>query len=320
MTVAPGTQQISEPAIVWDLETGQKVQTYDVVTSVQSDRRRADFTSANFNRDGQRLVLRRENGVVTVTEPVSARILTEIPKSEVDFRKWDIRARFSPNADLIVTESKEKVSVRDAYNGKLLHTLPVASSPRIEFNPKRPLLYLRDKEGARLWNYITGEIVENLIQDPGRPDRVNVFTPDGENIVLIGRNDLAMKIWNIDKREVVKTYILGVPTTGITFSPDGSIFVSRTEHNRVIAFSVETGLVVYQTFVDGESESPIEFSSDSKRLFLCGDDQKFTVLRAADGIPIQSIRGAGTLLTSFSSPDGKRILLTTDHGVEVWRR
>jgi WD40 repeat protein len=91
---------------------------------------------------------------------------------------------------------------------------------------------------VKVFDAATGQAAGELLH-PGRPFVTGVAVhPDGT--VACCRNNGAVCLWNLEKRELVRTldWKLG-RLVSVAFSPDGSIGAAGTEDGQVVVWDVD---------------------------------------------------------------------------------
>jgi len=104
---------------------------------------------------------------------------------------------------------------------------------------------------VKLWNAESGQLLK-IIYNAGSVSSV-CFSPDGKLIAsnyieidwamsdVWNNNDRAIKLWNADNGELVKTLSDDDYVTSISFSPDGKRIVSGNNNNSLRLWDIETG-------------------------------------------------------------------------------
>ncbi len=253
-----------------------------------------------FNPDGSRLVTAGnshafgEAGSVNLWEAATGQLIWSLELEE------EVRASsfaFSPDGSKLVSE----VKVIDAATGEVLCDLAdLVIANVIAFSPDGSKIAGLDGGILRLWDVSTGEIIWSKDDPNGVTDfRALSFSPDGARIATGSGQINTIKLWDAANGEVLwsaePTNGEMIDVAGVAFSPDG------TQVGLVTATSGkldEEGSSIYVYFVEvRDASSGSLMWSQKGRFFNRGSDRSNTI--------------------SFS-PDGSKVLTSSDYSISVW--
>jgi outer membrane protein assembly factor BamB len=167
---------------------------------------------------------------------------------------------------------------------------------------------------ARLWDLASAEEVCRFSGHAGAVCSI-AFSPDGRRIAS-GDEDGVVKIWSAHGGDEIRSFAgHGGPVQSVAFSPDGGHVLSRSRgpdlgarrrHDDVRLREVESGRQMWSVPCVGRSiYAGAAFSADG-RLVACGDGETASVMDAASGTGLRTLRHgnrASVESTAFS-PDG----------------
>jgi WD40 repeat protein len=265
----------------WDAATGQRIHRFP------------DDTLA-YSPDGAKTLSRGAENSLELRETASGTLIHRF-KGHTEAIEY---AAFSPNGAHIISASREKLMLWDAVTGTFIHKIIPAN--KIE----------------RVHSY-TAKLAS--IFGPVS------FSPDGERIlapirlVIVGGSGVGegvVQIWDTSTGTLVKA--LGTGQSYISsaqFTPDGTRIAVAASN--ITLWDVATEKLVYTLKrADGADvdAAAIAFSPDGTRILVGGD--KARVWDAATGMLIRTFEGiTGAVIFS---PDGKRIITTSQGAIQLW--
>lgn len=252
-------------AFIWDVEQGKELSRLEGHTSC--------VTSAEFSRDGTRVVTASGDRTARIWDAMTGRMLFTLAGHENEVTS----ATFSADGQRVVTASMD-LSVR-IWNAKTGDELNDAH--RIEV--------------SNAWDAVNAAL-----------------SPDGRFIATIALGDIP-RIWDaVNGTELYKLKVHNEIVSRGMFSPDGKriiiaagntarILDAKTGHER-LALRGHAQIIQYAVF-----------SPDGKRIITTSEDGTTRIWDADHGKERYKFRGQEeTLLTAAFSPDGKRVVIASN--------
>lgn len=270
-----------------------------------------DITSAEFSRDGRRLLTASMDGIARLWDTSSGKLIAEfggIPTGAT-------LAKLSSNGRQVLTAGDRTVNLWEA-SGKLLAELRGSydEGDTVGFSPdgKRILttwvdtIYLWDASGKRLLEFQTHK------------ERINsaVFSPDGNKILTVS-DDKTARLWDTSGKLLAEFRGHEGSVKSAEFSPDGNKILTASEDKTARLWDSSGNLLA--TFRGDEKEiKSAEFSPDGKQI-LTASFYGTARLWDTSGKLLTEIRGYQHGVTGARfSPDGRRILTLGDDVPMLW--
>jgi WD40 repeat protein len=244
----------------------------------------------------------RQEGRVTLPAGVSV----SPPPGRANFS-----AVVSRNAGFLATNFNDNVvRVWALPSGKLVHTLDTTADPatKLHLSDDGRLLAIAYKSWTiKVWDVASWKVQQEFATSSGV--RVLAISPD--NHLLVFATDHDKQIWELPTQ--TRLVVLHTPfdcycLMYLAFSPDDTMLASTDGDTAIRIYDAHTG-TLRSTASDLLLESlALDFSSDSKSLFVGGPDQSISVIdvltgKLRDTMPKQS----GTVRGLVASGDGKQI-------------
>ncbi|HET9309223.1 MAG TPA: hypothetical protein VFO46_24635 [Candidatus Sulfotelmatobacter sp.] len=244
----------------------------------------------------------RKEGSITLPAGVSV----APPPGRVNFS-----AVLSRNAALLATNFNDNVvRVWALPSGKLLHALDTTADPatRLHLSDDGRLLAIAYKSWTiKVWDVASWKVQQEF----AAPSAVRAFVISPDNHLLAFATDHDKQIWELSTQK--RLAVLHSPfdcycLMYLAFSPDDTMLSSTDGDTAIRVYDAHTG-TLRSTASDLLLESlAIDFSSDSKSLFVGGPDQSISVIdplngKLRDTMPEQSATVRGLV----TSGDGKQI-------------
>ncbi|APR86679.1 High-affnity carbon uptake protein Hat/HatR [Minicystis rosea] len=279
-----------------------------------------DVVTAEFSRDGQRVVTSSVDGTARVwnSDDGGAPLILRGHTGEL------CSASFSPDGERIVTASYDGTArIWDARNGHELavlkgHTSIVRSA---QFSPDGTRIATASYDGtARVWN---ADGSGPSLELRGHTDKVRSarWSPDGAKIVTASLDDTA-RVWTADGSG--KSVILHGHQKAVTaaeWSPDGRRIVTASRDHTARVWNADGSGSPLVLRGHDEVVSSARFDSKGKQVVTTSDDWTARVWNATDGTETSVLRGHQNTVESASfSPDSTRIVTASIDGTaRVWR-
>lgn len=218
---------------------------------------------------------------------------------------------YSPDGNLIVTNSSDSIVKLWARDGRLLHVFEDAGdSYGVAFHPQRPLLATANLDGSlKLWNLTNKELVQTIQAHTGPAWDVIFSAPsDGAEFLVSGGADQMVKVWNLD----------GTLLHTLSGHQSGVLRVAVNAAKRLI---LSTGLdnIAKVWTLDGQLLSTLPAAQSGGSLWSGAvDPTGDTIAIGGDDRMVQLWQPDGTLMTTLAghtkrvggidfSPDGGAI-------------
>ena len=293
------------------------------------------INSVAFSPDGRQLASCGINGVLTLRETFSTRVLWSQPvgndpEKNVVHPAWCVT--FSRDGQFLAVglgdwkkaDREVPVKVLSAATGKeLKNTLKghLGLAWGVAFGPgrlvasaggelNRPgMLLLHDLDGGPPLRRL--EVAEGGLRDV-------VFSPDGRWVAATASNVYFVRIWDVATGKELHTLQTDEGCSGLAVSPDGSslaagdginIRVWDTQGMERAVLHGHTGFVL-----------KVVFSPDGRRLASTSEDRTLKIWDWPSGQEIIILRGHTDIVSALAfSPDGKRIASAGQDGtIKIW--
>ena len=297
----------------------------------------AGVNALAFNPDGSFLVSGDQTGLVQLLDPATGDVIrafqrvgsasaqTEIVDLEngesgqeptgIPVRNVNIRP--TRERKLVVTYDDGQAPIFDPITGKLSARISSISRPNVSGLSPSGVWLVTGSENGRVSIL---NLAENKRFSPST-HRGGVlamaFSPlPANNVVTAGGDTIAMTNMSIEK-ELYRIPVQS-PVRDITFSPDGSWFVSGSDDHRIRVWDTLTGNERLGMSQDG-IVTEVVVSSDGKWIASTGDDRTARVWNAETGAELFQIplKASGSRL-SFAKEDTWLISTDVSGNIAVW--
>ncbi|HUR66523.1 MAG TPA: caspase family protein, partial [Chitinophagaceae bacterium] len=219
--------------MVTDIESGNVLHRFD--------ERINDYMQGHFSNDGKHIFLSRARGFIRGTDPYdsvthiwetsSGRLLLTLHGPSADIND----VVFSPDNKFVVTVSTG-TQLWDMVTGKLIRTLDGRNA---SFSPDGKNLTITGKRSAKVFNLRINDILAEL-KGHSNPLVQAAFDPSGKQLFTLS-NDSTVKIWDITKGKIVKTFTEHAVIRDAGFSKDGKKILLLTETGKAVIKEISSG-------------------------------------------------------------------------------
>jgi WD40 repeat protein/tRNA A-37 threonylcarbamoyl transferase component Bud32 len=293
---------------IWDSKTGQEVRTLKGHT----DGYAGHVSCVAFSPDGQRIVGGSIDGTLMIWDAQTGQAIRTLK----GHTRQVLCVAFSPDGQRFVSGSLDyTLKIWDAQTYEVGLTRHVGPHRSVGFSPDgKRIVSADDKMVLKVWDVLSGR--ETLsIKDTDLVTCV-AFAPDGKRIVSGSGRDGAMKIWDAQTGQAIRT-VKGhtVAVQCVAFSPDGKRIVSGSSDSTLKIWDAQIGQEVPPLKGHTGRVNCVAFSPDTKRLASAGQDHTVRIWDTKTGQEIRTLKGhTNPVNRVVFSPDGKRILSAS--GVE----
>ena len=338
-----------EQLIVWNLQTGDKVQTYETL----------ETNAVAFSPDGTNaLVSERFRNTIHKIDLTQRTILYTFRGHEADVNCVD----FSPDGTQLLSGSWDTtMKLWNVVDGSLVKTFRGHTGRvyTLTFSSNGLQALSGSLDGTViLWDIAGGKAIRTFAGHTQRVYSVD-FSPDGHTMVSASW-DGTMKLWDLKSGEALRTFTgHTAAVNSVTFTPDGNKIVTGSSDKTVRVWDIATGKIdnsfsvqrdeVYAVAVSPDGDKILAATSDGviilwsltnyEELMVCGErDGVYALAFAPDGESFFSSSNNGRLVlwetmgdrqrifrqSYFArgiafSPDGKTIASGTSDGTIVLR-
>lgn len=297
----------------------------------------AGVNALAFNPDGSFLATGNQTGLVQILDPATGEVLhayqrvgaasgqTEIVDVENSVSEQqptgvpvrNINVRPTRERKIVVTYNDGRIPIFDPITGKLSARISSVNQPLVSGLSPNGVWLVTGSEVGRV-------SILNLAEDKRFSPTTHrggvlamAFSPlPANNLATAGNDTIAMINMSIEK-ELYRIRIQS-PVRDITFSPDGSWFVTGSDDHRIRVWDTLRGNERLSMSQDGVV-TEVVVSSDGKWIASTGDDRTARVWNAETGAELFQIplKASGSRL-SFANDD--KWLITTDANgnIAIW--
>ncbi len=279
-----------------------------------------DIYHASFSPDGNRIVLGRRGGLVSLWDAnTGARLL----RRELNNRGiWT--AQFSPDGTKILAGSTGGfANILDASTLDVLTTLTghISTAPVMRgagFSPTGDRIISTGNDGfARMWDVKTGASIwaEKLPKATYSAD----FSPDGRTVAVSMVGTGQVQLLDATSASLIRTYEGHTKSVyGVRFSPDGTRLATACTDQKARIFNVATGALLVEIPHPKTYPNNLAFSPDGKLLATADEDGTCRVWDSSTGAIVELLYSGAEMQRVEFSPDGQRIVTTSLGEVKVW--
>ena len=258
---------------LWETETGQIIQNFEGHTEAVS--------AVAFSPDGQQVLSGSFDKTLKLWDVTTGKIIRTLEGHDDAVSS----VAFSPDGKYALSGSQDKAvilwkladgdSVR-SFTGHKKAVLSVAFSPDGQF-----AISGSEDKTVKLWEVDSGKNIHTFKREvhsfsavAGHTKAINsvAFSPDGQ-FILSGSNDKSLKLWDIEKSRLVRTYRGSKgAVTSVTFSPDGQHFLSGGTGKTLKLWQVESKKSIREFKGHTGTVTAVAFSQDGQFILSSGKD------------------------------------------------
>ncbi|WP_437591185.1 protein kinase domain-containing protein [Sorangium sp. So ce1000] len=141
----------------------------------------------------------------------------------------------------------------------------------------------------------------------------------GGNRLASGSNDLALKLWNLDDGQPLRSFAGHTKRIGgIAFTPDGKTLVSAAD-TTVRLWDVDSGALLKTLDAGAGVITDLALSADGGRVAVSSMDGTVRVFSIRTGANERTFQNGGRVLSVAMTADGNEVLSGDDRGaVRIW--
>lgn len=291
---------------LWDVETGNCLKTYEGGADSAGN---ASFGNTNILYSLGDFVIKKQeidllNSLKTIDEyPGAVHCVS-----------------YSPNGNMIVSISDNRIYILDAINGNIIKTLGGHKTRiiRAYFVDDNQIISFAEYKNVKFWNIHTGECVKSVVSDLEL--KFATASPNGKYLVIPDGNTL-VHLLNLHTKEVLKTFIGHIKSVYFaSFSPNGRYLLTCSNDKTIRKWNVKTGKCVLVLEGHADSVHSALFNIQGTKIVSASSDKTIKIWGAKSGICLQTIEGHsdGVLYAAFN-PNGNRIASASlDGTVKIW--
>ncbi len=231
---------------------------------------------------------------------------------------------WSPNGKYIASTSKDKtIQVRDAGNGKLLHTITANKGPvnAVSWSPDSKTIVSAgsDKE-VKVWDALTGNNAMMLYHDLS-PINTVAWSPNGKYIAS-GGGDHVIKVWDVMAGKLIYTFNQHTDAIrSIAWSLDSKWIVSGSNDQTARVWEATSGQVMWSYQEHLGVVHSVTWSPNGQFVAVGSNSGYIRVLDAASGQQAFFHDGqTGSINALAWSVSGAQIVSgSSDKTAQVWK-
>ncbi|KAH8807278.1 putative wd40 protein [Xylogone sp. PMI_703] len=203
--------------------------------------------------------------------------MDKIYQSSEDQNDWVESIAFSPSGQLLVSWGEDIIQLWDPTIGEVHRTFERdLFSQLIGFLPDGQLLVLSPLHPAyKLWDLITGKVVQIFRDGVSLPTEVIAFSPKGRLWASCSRDSDDIKLWDIDNGKLYGTFhdSSGWNQT-IAFSPNGQRVALGTLNGIIKVWDLITGKLHQILKTHSSIVTSFTFSPNDRLLASCSEREE----------------------------------------------
>lgn len=275
-------------------------------------------TSVSFSQDGKLLASASRDGHICIWD-----VEKDEPQASLIGHLDRVYAvAFSPNQNLVASGGADQSVILwemqdNKWSRKVLRG-HAGGIMCVAFSPNGKILASGGEEGdIRLWD-VSSKNLRNILKGHSLEVNALAFSPDG-NTLVSASDDTTVRLWDMHTeniREILQGHQANAE--GVAFCPDGKLIASAGRDSTMRIWKLKQAKLHAKLCVPRggwHDVTAMTFSPDGTQLFSGGSEEVLRVWSVADGA-LRNIKsnGLGRITGLAFVNDGKRLLITTNHG------
>ncbi|MEO7044827.1 MAG: caspase family protein [Ferruginibacter sp.] len=304
---------------IWDIKTGEIINYVHLennsVFQPISTKYIIDIKRSQYNEDGT-----SNKDTIIVLEARSGKIIRHIIPPSL----YLISIYLSPDNKYLVLSYLGSVNILDFKTGKLISSIPnfINEIDKIFFIPQSGQMITTSTligNEADIWDIKTGNKIFKV--ENNSANRVNDSWIQDYSISENGRylstasNDNFLKIYDLKKQKIIKSFSQLQPFFSGQFSPDGKYLCAGMRDGSVIIVNMTTLEIIKKVKVHENYVYNISYTKDSRFMITAANDGTVKIWDMLSLNPIRTIKTGGAI---FKRLDHGKLYFTDNAEISVF--
>jgi len=253
-------------AQVWDVSTGNVLQTFKFKSSIQEVR---------FNvKDSNNFFCVFMNNPITELNISSGNVVRTFDKQPLQLYSFDMSL---DGTKMVTGYEDNSIILWDVASGKQLKTLQDSGAVNsVCFSPDGTKIASGLDNTVKIWDIASSQILTTIKaandNEFGNVNRVH-FSPDGMKLASASST---VKIWDVSSGQMIKN-LPDSEAFCVRFSPDGKYLITGGYEKSVKVWNVSSGVLLQELKEHYSGVNNVAISRDGTKIASAGNDEKIKI-------------------------------------------